>query len=165
MRLLSRLPLHRRPDPVRGRAIAGVAIVATLLTGACTTLTEPQPAAPGLSGTAWTLVSFHSMDDAQGISSPAAGKTYRFEFHADGRLAMQLDCNRGTASWNEGAAQTAGAELTIGPVASTRAMCPAPDMGPGLSADLPNVASYTMADGHLFLALKMDGGIYELAPD
>jgi heat shock protein HslJ len=76
---------------------------------------------------------------------------------------MQLDCNRGRATYTA-APSGGGGTLSIGPVASTRALCPQPDIGQTLAARLPDVASYTLRGGHLFLALKMDGGIFELAP-
>lgn len=120
----------------------------------------PPPAASGLSGTSWKLVNFQSSDDAQGTTTPGEGRSYTLEFGADGALAMQLDCNRGRATYAAGASNA----LTIGPVASTRALCPQPDIGQTLAARLPDVASYTLRDGHLFLALKMDGGIFEFAP-
>lgn len=103
------------------------------------------------------------MDDAQGTTKPDAGRDYTLEFGADGALAMQLDCNRGRASWTA-TPSGEGGSLTIGPVASTRALCAQPDMGQTMAARLPDVASYTLRGGHLFLALKMDSGIYEFAP-
>lgn len=123
-----------------------------------------KPDAPaGLAGTSWKLIGFQSMDDAQGTTRPEAGRDYTLEFGADGALSMQLDCNRGRASWTATPGDEGGS-LKIGPVASTRALCPQPDMGQAMAARLPDVASYTLRGGHLFLALKMDSGIYEFAP-
>lgn len=124
----------------------------------------PAAASAGLAKTAWTLVGFQSMDDAQGTTRPGEGRTYTLEFGADGALAMQLDCNRGRATWSGTPSGATGGSLTIGPVASTRALCPQPDIGQMMAARLPDVASYTLRDGHLFLALKMDSGIFEFAP-
>ena len=45
----------------------------------------------------------------------------------------------------------------------TCALRPPPGMGEVLARRLPDVASYTLRNGHLFLALKMDGGIFEFA--
>nr|WP_314464933.1 META domain-containing protein [uncultured Novosphingobium sp.] len=125
----------------------------------------PTPSASPavLAGTSWQLVQFQSSDDAQGTSTPGEGRSYTLEFAADGALGMQLDCNRGRATYSA-APSGEGGTLSIGPVASTRALCPQPDIGQTLAARLPDVASYTLRGGHLFLALKMDGGIFELAP-
>ena len=148
------------------------ALALTVVLGGCGETTAPPASAPppasaaaaGLASTTWTLVGFQSMDDAQGTTKPGAGRTYTLEFGADGALAMQLDCNRGRSTWSADPHGTDGGGLKIGPVASTRALCPQPDIGQMMAARLPDVASYTMRDGHLFLALKMDSGIFEFAP-
>jgi len=127
------------------------------------TAPAPAPAPAGLATTSWKLIGFQSMDDAQGTTKPEEGRAYTLEFGADGALAMQLDCNRGRATWS-GTSSGDGGSLKIGPVASTRALCPQPDMGQMMAARLPDVVSYTRRDGHLFLALKMDSGIFEFAP-
>lgn len=117
-----------------------------------------------LAGTDWTLVKFQSMDDAQGTTAPPPERTYTLSFGTDGALSMQLDCNRGRAQWESVPSGKEGGSLNIGPVAATRALCPQPDVGEKMARFLPDVASYTLRDGHLFLALKMDGGIFEFAP-
>lgn len=144
----------------------GISSAVLLLCGCAAYQGEPAStaSATGLTGSNWSLVSFQSMDDAQGTTTPAEGKSYTLAFGTDGRVAMQLDCNRGTANFSEANASSTGGSLSFGPIASTRAFCPPPDMGELLVAQLPNVASYTLRDGHLFLALKMDGGIFEFAP-
>ncbi|QDK33931.1 hypothetical protein DM450_14325 [Sphingomonas sp. IC081] len=119
----------------------------------------------GLAGSTWRLVAFQSMDDAQGATKPGEGRAYTLDFGSDGTIAMQLDCNRGRATWSAvpGTDGRSG-QLAIGPGMTTRALCPQPDIGPMMARRLSDVASYTLKDGHLFLALKMDGGIFELAP-
>lgn len=128
-------------------------------------LPPPGDAAPaGLAGTSWQLVSFQSMDDAQGTTRPEPGRGVTLNFMEDGRLAAKLDCNRGTGTWSEGTALADGGGLTIGPMASTRVFCPEPSMGTMVARHLSDVASYTLRDGKLYLALKMDGGIFEFEP-
>ncbi|WP_198045940.1 META domain-containing protein [Novosphingobium aquimarinum] len=117
-----------------------------------------------LAGTSWQLVEFQSMDDAQGTRRPASDRTVTATFAEDGKLVLKLDCNRGTATWSAGPHHATGSGLAIGPVASTRAMCPEPSMGGFVARTLPDVASYVLRDGKLYLALKMDGGIFEFAP-
>ena len=147
------------------KSLMGLSSAVLLLAGCVTNPDVPANAGAtaGLAGSSWSFVSFQSMDDAQGTTAPVAGKVYTLDFGTDGRLAMQLDCNRGNANYSEGPISETGGALTIGPIASTRALCPPPDMGELLAAQLPNVASYTMRDGHLFLALKLDGGIFEFS--
>lgn len=119
---------------------------------------------PGLAGTRWRLVAVQSKD-VSGTARPAPDRLHVIEFRADGGLAAQLDCNRGTASWQEGIAHATGGSLRIGPVASTRALCPPPSMGELLAARLSDVASYRLRDGHLVLVLKADGGSLEFRPN
>ena len=52
-----------------------------------------------LTGANWELVAIQSMDDAQGTVRPAEPARYTLEFGADGRVAVRLDCNRGSATW------------------------------------------------------------------
>ena len=125
----------------------------------CTTMYEDD--AGPLAGTEWGLVSFTSMDDSQGVTRPTDGQTFTIEFGPDGTAAMQLDCNRGNASYEAAATSSTSGTITFGPVAATRALCPDPKLGDLMAAQLPNVASYIMNDGKLALSLKMDGGIFE----
>lgn len=127
---------------------------------------QPQIQEPRqeLGGTTWRLVHFQSSDDAIGKIIPPNLEKYTLQFMPDGKLAMQLDCNRGTASWKVADVTANSATLTISPVAMTRAMC-----GPGaidtrLARDMEFVSSYTMAGGKLHMALKMDSGFYVWEP-
>ena len=82
------------------------------------------------------------------------------EFGVDGNLSMQIDCNRGRATWKA----TEPNQLEIGPLAATRAMCPPGSLHDRVVKDMEYVRSYVMKDGHLFLSLMADGGIYEFEP-
>lgn len=117
-----------------------------------------------LAGSQWQLVEFQSMDDAEGTRRPAPDHAVTAKFGADGKLSLMLDCNRGSASWEAGPHHATGSGLAIGPVASTRMMCPEPSMGTFVAQRLPDVASYVIQDGKLYLSLKMDGGIFAFAP-
>jgi heat shock protein HslJ len=112
-----------------------------------------------LAGSSWRLVQFTSKDD--GAMRPDDPANYTLRFGADGRLAVRADCNRGSATWKSNGT----AELTIGPVAATRAMCPPGSMSDALLRDLSNVASAEIRDGRLLLALKMSSGVYEFEVD
>ncbi|MDG5488140.1 META domain-containing protein [Sphingomonas sp. BGYR3] len=137
--------------------------VAALMLAAC----QPMPNAPGppgkenemsqppLGNTRWQLVEFQSPNDRIGTISPAAPDRYKLDFQADGRLAMQLDCNRGMGQW-----RADGATLTMTSGATTRAMCPPGTWDMLIARDLGKVASYVVRDGDLYLALTDDGGIY-----
>jgi len=112
-----------------------------------------------LAGSNWRLVQFTSIENK--VLRPDDPAKYTLRFGADGRLSVGADCNRGSASWSSDGI----AELTIGPVAATRAMCPPGSMSDQLLRDLSNVARFTIKEGRLSLVLKMDAGRYEFESD
>jgi heat shock protein HslJ len=126
------------------------------------------PSAPPdpLAGTRWELVAIQSMDDAQGTTRIEQPERYTLLFGADGQLSLRLDCNRGSGRWvhTPAAAGAASGSLQIGPVASTRALCPPPSLDTRVARDLGYVRSYRLKNGRLYLSLMADGGIYEWRP-
>jgi heat shock protein HslJ len=130
--------------------------------GACAT--PSPPAAPTLRGTAWQLHAIQSMDDAQGTTRIADPSRFTLRLQADGSAAMQLDCNRGTATWEAAPAGDGTGSLKFGPVAATRALCPPPPISERVVRDLGFVRGYRLMDGKLFMSLMADGGIYEWRP-
>jgi para-nitrobenzyl esterase len=122
------------------------------------TLAPPQNPAAGLGGTSWQLVKFQSSDEK--ILMPDAPATYTIAFGTDGSVSARIDCNRGRGTWNYSEPN----QLQFGPLALTRAMSPPGSIHDRIVKDREFVRSYTLKDGHLFLALMADGGIYEFAP-
>ena len=55
-------------------------------------------------------------------------------------------------------------EIALGPLALTRAMCPPGSLHDLLVKQWPFVRSYVLRDGHLYLSLMADGGIFEHEP-
>jgi hypothetical protein len=49
-------------------------------------------------------------------------------------------------------------------LALTRAQCPPGSLHDQIVKQWRNIRSYVIRDGHLFLGLKVDGGIYEFEP-
>ena len=122
---------------------------------------QPSAAAqagPSLGGTSWQLVQFMGGND-KGLKPDDKSK-YTLTFNTDGSVAVRVDCNRGRGSW-----KSAGhAQLELGPLALTRAMCPPGSLHDRIVKDWEYVRSYVIKDGHLFLSLMADGGIYEYEP-
>jgi len=106
----------------------------------------------------WRLVKFQSMDDT--TLTPSDRSNYTFEFAPGGKVQAQVDCNRGTGTWKS----TPYGQLDLSPLALTRMACPPGSLHDHIARQWPNIRSYLIRDGHLFLALKMDSGIYELEP-
>ncbi len=117
----------------------------------------PEPV-PSLAGTAWQLVRFEGGDDS--VLTPDERSKYTLQFDEQSGVTARLDCNRGRGTWMS----TSPGHLEFGPLALTRAMCPPGSLHDHIVKQWPYVRSYVMKDGHLFLALMADGGIYEFEP-
>jgi para-nitrobenzyl esterase len=118
----------------------------------------PQGGAGGLGGTSWQLVKFQGGDDT--VLRPDDKSKYTLAFGADGTVNARIDCNRGRGGWKS----PEKGRLEFGPMALTRAMCPPESLHDRMVKHLPFIRSYVMKDGHLFLSLMADGGIYEFEP-
>jgi heat shock protein HslJ len=113
----------------------------------------------GLGGTSWRLVKFQGSD---GLTvTPDDRAKYTIAFGTGGRLSARIDCNRGSGTWKS----SGPPQLELGPLALTRAMCPPGSLHDRIVKHWPYVRSYIMKDGHLFVSLMADGGIYEFEPD
>ena len=118
-----------------------------------------QPATVvSVGGTAWRLVRFQGGDGA--VLTPDDRTKYTITFAADGNVIVRFDCNRGRGRWTSPGPH----QIELGPLALTRAMCPPGSLHDHLVKQWPFVRSYTVKDGHLFLALMADGGTYEFEP-
>jgi heat shock protein HslJ len=135
----------------------------TLLVTGCSSLPVAQPGA-SLAGTSWQLHAIQSMDDAQGTTHVPDPQRFTLRFDTNGRVSLQLDCNRGTGTWEVVASGADSGSLKFGPIATTRAMCPPPHLDQRVARDLPYVRGYRLKEGKLFMSLMADGGIYEWWP-
>lgn len=131
-----------------------------LLAAGCSVFTHPpsQSAAPNLDGSAWQLVKFQGSDDT--TLTPDDKTKYTIAFADDGRLSVRIDCNRGRGTWKSSGPN----QLQFDQLALTRAMCPPGSLHDQLVKYWELVRSYILKDGHLFLSLMADGGIYEFEP-
>jgi para-nitrobenzyl esterase len=113
---------------------------------------------PTLDGTSWQLVKFQGGDDT--VLQPDDKSKYTLAFSADGSVSARIDCNRGRGGWKS----AGNNQIEFGPMAITRAMCPPGSLHDHIVKQLPRVRSYVIRNGHLFLSLMADGGIYEFEP-
>jgi para-nitrobenzyl esterase len=118
----------------------------------------PQNTAVRLGGTSWQLVRFQGSDDK--VLTPDDSAKYTIAFGTDGSVSARVDCNRGRGTWKSSGPN----QLQFGPLALTRAACPPGSLHDRIVKDWEFVRSYTLKNGHLFLALMADGGIYEFEP-
>lgn len=135
---------------------ANVAFLSTcLVVSACTSM----PVSPTLEGTAWRLAKFQSNDNVVGTLRPASPESFTIAFGEDGRLAAKLDCNRGTGPWRAEPG-SGGGHVSLGPLATTRMMCPPDPVGDRLARDIELIRSYHVQNGRLYLTLPADAGTY-----
>ena len=152
--------LPRVTYTARDKDTGSCEVVALGATGAVTALPR------ALAGTRWRLVEFQSMDDRQGTTRPHDASLYTMQLDADGRVRMQLNCNRAQGEWSaEPAADRSSGRFRFGPLAATRALCPPPSMDETIVAQAPYVRGYLLKDGRLHLSLMADGGIFAWEPD
>ncbi len=112
----------------------------------------------GLAGTSWQLVKFEGSDEK--TLMPDERSKYTIEFSTDGQVSARIDCNRGRGTWKS----SGPSQIEFGPMALTRAQCAPGSMHDQIVNQWENIRSYVLSDGHLFLSLKADGGIYEFEP-
>jgi len=129
-------------------------VLTLVLLAACTTTTGPVD----LGGTAWQLVKFQGGDGT--TLAPDDRTKYTIEFLSDGAVAMRIDCNRARGAWKS----PGPSQLALGPLAVTRVLCPPGSLHDRIVKDVSYVRSYVIRNGHLFLALMADGGVYEFEP-
>ena len=140
----------------------------SLALGACSSTPSTAPATahstavatPTLAGTSWRLASFQTKDDGSQALRPGTQDGFTLSFGQDGRLAVKLDCNRGSGPWQAVATDATGGTLSLGPVATTRAMCPPDAVGARLAQDLPALRTWRLQDNRLHTGLPADAGVY-----
>lgn len=111
-----------------------------------------------LAGTAWQLVRFEGGDGK--VVTPTQRDRYTLDFSANGSLAARIDCNRGRGVWKS----SAEPQLALSVPVMTRAFCGQGSMHDQIVKHLPFIRSFVIRNGHLFLSLQADGGIYEFEP-
>jgi heat shock protein HslJ len=140
-------------------ALASVGIIAASLTSAVT-FAGLQKSSGGnpLSGTSWQLVKFQGPDER--TFAPEDRSKYTIKFGSNGRVAVRVDCNRGSSTWKV----TANGELQFGSWSRTNAKCGPGSLHDQIVTEGADVHKFDIKDGHLFLFGMPRGGYYELEP-
>jgi heat shock protein HslJ len=120
--------------------------------------TGARPSAPGPSLRASSWYWLGTIGGAEFVS-PADPGTFNLEFLDGGQLAAQVDCNRGSSSW-----QQDGGTLRIGPLATTRMACPPGSEAARFGRQLQQVRSAALVRGLLELSTE-DAGTMVFARD
>lgn len=144
------------------KALAWVAVTAAftglIAADAFTQTIEGTASSSPLQNTMWQLVKFQGGDGK--TLTPDDRTKYTLAFGSGGRLTAQVDCNRGTGTWMA----TGPSQLELGPLALTRTKCAEGSMHDQIVKQWTFMRLFLIKDGHLFLALMADGGIYEFEP-
>ena len=132
---------------------------------ACSMLLACAAVSDTIAGTDWRLVEFQSMDDAIGTIRPDESSVFTMRLDRDGTVSMRLDCNRATGRWSsEASVGGSSGRFEFGQLASTRALCPPPNLDERIVRDAQFVRGYLLRDGRLHLSLMADAGIYTWEP-
>lgn len=91
-------------------------LLALLASAACAPLAQSGDPTPV--GSVWEWQETLASSGTRVVA--AAPERYTIEFLPDGALRVQADCNRGSGRYETGA----GRRLAIGPIATTKKMCP-----------------------------------------
>lgn len=115
-------------------------------------------------GTTWQLLQIESMTSEQPSTSIADPTKYTVMFGDDGQAVFQIDCNRGSGTFQRASAADDSGSLTFGPIAVTRMFCPQPSDDTKVATALGYVRSYLLSSGRLYLSLLADSGIMHWEP-
>ena len=147
------------------RMVLVAVLAAVSLSGAagCSSAAAADP----LSKTTWRLLKIESMAPEESPSTVIDDPSkYTVDFGEDGRAAFQIDCNRGSSSFEAAPApgDSDSGSLTFGAIAMTKMACLQPSADAKVAAALGMVRSYLLADGQLHLSLEADSGIMHWEP-
>jgi heat shock protein HslJ len=117
--------------------LAGGALLAL---AACATTSAPHP----LTGSEWQLAAIDTSGSTTTLTRALQAR-HTLSFGEEGQLALQLDCNRGRASWSAGKPRNGAGTISIGPIASTRALCPEPSFGNQMASGLSDAKTYVLS--------------------
>ncbi|MFH8757445.1 META domain-containing protein [Streptomyces atroolivaceus] len=138
----------------------GDAKTLTLTTGAGDSIAlTSEPPAP-LAGTAWKVTGLVSGSVAASLPAGTENKAH-LTFGEDGSVEGNLGCNT-----FHGKATVSGSTLTFGPLASTRKMCPGPEMDleRALQGVLEGRTTYEIEHRSLSIEAESGKGLHASAP-
>ena len=111
-----------------------------------------------LTGSTWRLVQLRASKDT--VITPEKVAVYTVEFGTSGQVIVVGGCNRGGGTYTV----TPPKGLSIGPLATTRAMCPPGSMSARFLGDFAQMRAYEIVAGMLYISLA-NGAIYQFAPE
>lgn len=138
---------NRAPTVDVGRAADSARVVRE----AAGSIAPAAGAVLSLQGVTWEWESLSSPAEQRTIDTP---DRYTIRFDSGGRVAVRADCNRGTGSYTA----TPDGQLTLTPMALTRAMCPQGSMSDQFARAVSTATRFDVQGGALLLTLPANGG-------
>ncbi|MGH7676945.1 MAG: subclass B3 metallo-beta-lactamase [Gemmatimonadaceae bacterium] len=119
---------------------------------------KAEESSVGLRDATWRLVRYQSGDGTR--MEPEDRRPYTVSFKANGRATVRIDCNSGSGTWKVGGWN----QIDLGPLALTRAACPAHPLTDRLARDWSSLTSYELRNGRLILSNSDKADRYEFGP-
>jgi heat shock protein HslJ len=110
-----------------------------------------------LAGSSWQWVQTQMNNDT--LTTPDNAANYTVSFNGDGSVSVQADCNSGA-----GSTTVDGSSISIGPLVTTTAACPAGSQSDTFLMQLQSARTFIMQDGNLFLDMFADAGTMQFTP-
>lgn len=112
--------------------------------------------APELVGTVWKWVATQTPVEQIEVPEP---EKYTLQFNEDGTVNVVADCNTGMGPYT-----LDNNALEIGPLATTRALCPPESLSDRFVQDLQFARIFFFQEGNLYMDLMADGGTMQFVP-
>ncbi len=116
---------------------------------------DPGPTS-ALLGTVWQWAGTVTPVERIDATDPTR---YTLLLQADGKAVIQLDCNRGGASY-----EITGHRISFGPIVSTRMACAEDSQDGVFMKQLEETTSYFTQEQELFLEMPYDSGTMRFSP-
>lgn len=114
-----------------------------------------------LSGTSWKLIAIESIAQTQASFQIEDPQAYQMRLGEDGQATMSLGCNNALGSWNATPGLKANVgNLSFGPLAMTRALCPPPRYDEHIALNVNAVERYLVNDTRLYFELPAQDSIW-----
>lgn len=157
-------PSHTMSKATR-RQLPTILTIACLTLAGCTGMQSAPPSQPAsLADTAWQLISFQPTQAGAEAEKPSRNDQFQLQFDEGGRLLARLDCNRGSGRWQAPADGGAAGSLRIGPLVSTKMMCPPDPFAQRVPADIESARRYRIEGDRLILENDAGTTTWERAP-
>jgi para-nitrobenzyl esterase len=137
-------------------ALAAVLVLSVACTSTSQRASESNN--QGLAGTSWQLVRFQPSEGAG--FAPAQPDKYTIAFESQSAASVRFDCNWARGTWKSAEPN----QIEFDALALTRVSCAPESHHDAIVERWSSIRSYQVRDGHLFLSMQEDAGVFEFEP-